>query len=57
MARLTGFNAEETLKKSILKFERRFRRVEEGLKEKGLSLHEADLEQMEGLWQDAKKFE
>ena len=57
VARLTGFNAEETLKKSILKFERRFRRVEEGLKEKGLSLHEAGLDQMEELWQAAKKHE
>lgn len=55
VARLTGCHAEETLKKSILKFENRFRKVEEGLKEQGLSPHEATLDQMETLWQAAKK--
>jgi tetrapyrrole methylase family protein/MazG family protein len=55
VARLTGCHAEETLKKSISKFEDRFRKVEDGLRKKGLSPHEATLDQMETLWQAAKK--
>ncbi len=55
VARLGGLGAEEALRKSIMKFERRFRKVEEGLRARGLSLQEATLEQMEEIWQAAKK--
>lgn len=56
-ARLAGINAEEALRKSIVKFERRFRGVEEGLRSRGLRPDEASLDQMEALWQAEKKKE
>lgn len=54
VSRLAGLGAEEALRKSILKFDERFRRVEKGLRAKGLSPHEATLQEMEDLWQKAK---
>jgi tetrapyrrole methylase family protein/MazG family protein len=56
-ARLAGINAEEALRKSIVKFEERFRSVEDGLRRQGLTPEEASLDQMEALWQAAKKTE
>ncbi len=55
LSRLSGINAEEALRKAGVKFEERFRRVEEGLRRQGLSPEEATLEQMEELWQEAKR--
>jgi len=54
VARLAGINPEEALKKSVAKFELRFRAVEEGLRARGLDPARASLEQMEELWQEAK---
>lgn len=50
MARLLGVNAENALRLSNRKFERRFLRVESLLKEAGLTLEEATLAQMEAAW-------
>ncbi len=47
--------AEDLLHSSIKKFERRFRFVEKKLKEAGTTPEKASLEQMESLWQRAKK--
>jgi len=55
VARLAGINPEEALKKSSTKFERRFRAVEEGLRAAGIDPARATLEQMEALWQAAKR--
>jgi tetrapyrrole methylase family protein/MazG family protein len=55
VARLSGINSEEALRKAIAKFEDRFGKVEEGLRLRGRSPDEATLEEMENLWQQAKK--
>jgi len=55
VARLAGINPEEALKKSSAKFERRFRAVEAGLRAGGIDPAQATLEQMEALWQAAKR--
>jgi len=54
VARLAGINPEEALKKSVAKFDARFRSVEDGLRERGLDPARATLEEMEELWQQAK---
>jgi MazG family protein len=54
VARLAGINPEEALKKSVAKFDRRFRAVEEGLRARGTDPARATLEEMEALWQEAK---
>lgn len=55
VARLAGIEPEEALKKAAAKFELRFKKVEEGLRERGLTPENATLEQMEELWQASKK--
>ncbi|MDT8318647.1 MAG: nucleoside triphosphate pyrophosphohydrolase [bacterium] len=57
IARFLEVNPEEALKKTILKFVRRFNHIEKCLEESGVDIREASLEQMEGLWIDAKKAE
>jgi ATP diphosphatase len=57
MARLLGVNAENALRLSNHKFERRFLRVEVLLREQGLSLEDASLQQMEIAWEKAKQEE
>ena len=47
-------NSEELLRKASLKFETRFRFVEEELRKAGKSVEEATLEEMESCWQKAK---
>lgn len=49
-----GANSEELLRKAALKFETRFRFVEQELAREGSSLEEASLDTMESLWQRAK---
>ena len=39
----------------VAKFRRRFAHVEEGVAASGKTLREATMEQMESLWQDAKR--
>jgi MazG family protein len=53
-ARLLGVDPESALKASNRKFRRRFGHVEDRLRERGRSPAEAELEEMEALWQDAK---
>lgn len=52
MARYLGYNSSDLLNKTNHKFERRFRHVEANC-----TLGEADLEEMDNLWEDAKKIE
>ena len=57
MARLLGVNAENALRLSNQKFERRFLRIEALLAAEGISLEQASLEQMENAWSIAKQEE
>lgn len=57
LARLLGVNAENALRLSNRKFERRFLRVEALLRAEGLTLDQANLEQMENAWFLAKEEE
>jgi ATP diphosphatase len=57
LARMLGVNAENALRLSNHKFERRFLRVEVLLRASGISLEAASLEQMENAWNIAKQEE
>ncbi|SDZ98787.1 ATP diphosphatase [Thiothrix caldifontis] len=57
LARLLGVNAENALRLSNRKFERRFERVEALLAAAGIALDTASLEQMEKAWNIAKQEE
>ncbi|MGE0113511.1 MAG: nucleoside triphosphate pyrophosphohydrolase [Steroidobacteraceae bacterium] len=48
---------ETALRKTNLKFERRFRHVETRLREQGRELTEATLAEMDGYWDEAKRIE
>jgi MazG family protein len=57
LARLLGADPESALKAANRKFRRRFRHVEDRLRERGLSPAESSLEEMESLWTEAKERE
>lgn len=57
VARFLGVNPEEALHFASAKFISRFRFIEESAKGQGKSLEEMSLEQMDKLWDDAKKSE
>jgi len=48
--------AESALNRTTSKFIRRFQYIEEKLRESGRSLDQANLDEMESIWQEAKKF-
>ena len=54
VSRLAGIHATLALERANAKFARRFRRVEELAKERGLVLTEAGLEALDGLWEETK---
>lgn len=54
LARFHNLNAEEALRKCIEKFTRRFRHIETVIAERGKSLRESSLEEMDALWEEAK---
>ncbi|MCA1616060.1 MAG: MazG family protein, partial [Acidobacteria bacterium] len=54
IARHLGVEPEAALKLTNRKFRRRFRHIERGLRERERPLESASLEEMEGLWQEAK---
>jgi tetrapyrrole methylase family protein/MazG family protein/ATP diphosphatase len=54
LARYLKVDPEKALRGSNAKFSRRFRHVENGLREQGKSLDDADLEQMDTLWNEAR---
>ena len=56
-ARLYKINPENALERTNKKFIRRFNYVEQKAKEKGLSLKDMTLGEMESLWQEAKTLE
>jgi MazG family protein len=55
VARLLDVDPESALKAANRKFRRRFARVEAGLRQRGRSPAQSNLEEMESLWQDAKR--
>jgi MazG family protein len=54
IARFLKVDPEQALRKTNAKFRRRFGHVESGLAAQGKSVREATIEEMEGLWQNAK---
>ncbi|MBN1224112.1 MAG: nucleoside triphosphate pyrophosphohydrolase [Candidatus Aminicenantes bacterium] len=54
VSRLLGLNPEISLKKANDKFMKRFLRIEQKLREKGKSLEETDLEEMDAIWKQVK---
>ena len=57
IARRGGVNAEEALRRSTRKFERRFRAIETGLAARGTDVEQASLIEMEQVYQEAKSAE
>ena len=55
ISRFLEINPEDALRKTISKFIHRFRYIEENAAESGRSLNEMTLDEMEELWQEAKK--
>lgn len=55
--RMLGINAEESLRQCTVKFERRFRGLEDDLKRASLDLKDVTLSQMEEGWQKQKQKE
>ena len=56
-ARLTGLTAENALRRTTGKFQRRFAHVEAGLADAGQTPATATLDEMDALWDDAKRIE
>ncbi|MED5399938.1 MAG: nucleoside triphosphate pyrophosphohydrolase [Planctomycetota bacterium] len=57
IARRWGINAEEALRRSTRKFERRFRAIETGLAARGADVEQASLIEMEQVYQEAQSAE
>jgi len=55
LARHIGIDAEDCLRKTVKKFLRRFQKMEELAKEEGLDLERLSLEDMDELWDKAKR--
>ncbi|HQV93163.1 MAG TPA: nucleoside triphosphate pyrophosphohydrolase [Anaerolineales bacterium] len=56
-ARWKNVDAESVLRGTNAKFKKRFAYVEQGAKKQGRNLSELSLEEMESLWQEAKRFD
>lgn len=54
VGRLLGLNAEDSLRMANKKFDDRFRYIEKRLSEKGTSIMDSNLEEMDKLWDEAK---
>jgi tetrapyrrole methylase family protein/MazG family protein len=55
LSRKLGVNPEDALRGTISKFMRRFAYIEEKLTERGKALHDSTLEEMDALWDEAKR--
>src|SRR5947207_4088570 len=55
LARKTGLDAEETLQTATNKFVSRFNRVEDELRARGKKLGDADLKELDDIWNSLKK--
>jgi tetrapyrrole methylase family protein/MazG family protein len=54
-ARFKGISTEEALRKTNRRFAQRFFQVEQGLRRRGRRLEDSNLEEMDELWNEAKK--
>src|SRR5205823_2018097 len=57
IARHLSVDSESALRKTNRKFRRRFHWIEERLRETGQGPQQATMEDLESLWQEAKRFE
>ncbi len=57
LSRFLDLEAEAALGESIDRFLRRFSHIEARLRERGKSLAESSLEEMDALWEEAKRME
>jgi len=57
LARYLSLDPESALKKTNRKFKRRFQWMEAQLRDKGSTIHNSNLEELETLWQESKKLE
>ncbi len=57
LCRFLDLQAEEVLRETVDRFIRRFGHIESELKQKGRSLEDSSLEEMDLLWEEAKKRE
>jgi MazG family protein len=57
IARFLKVDPEQALRKTNAKFRRRFAHIENGLEASGKSLSDANIDEMENLWQEAKRAE
>ncbi|TAK04517.1 hypothetical protein EPO44_06645 [bacterium] len=57
LSRFFDLEAEEALSQSVDRFLKRFRHIETTIRERGKSLTEASLEEMDLLWEEAKRME
>jgi uncharacterized protein YabN with tetrapyrrole methylase and pyrophosphatase domain len=55
VARVLGADPESALKAANRKFRRRFRYIEERLRERGTTPADSSLEEMDALWNEAKR--
>lgn len=56
-ARFIGIEPETALRGTVEKFTRRFQHIEQELQRQGKDIHDSTLEEMDMLWNDAKKKE
>jgi tetrapyrrole methylase family protein / MazG family protein len=57
LGRFLSIDPEEALRKTIQRFTTRFSHVENGLHARGMAMQNATLEEMDVLWEEAKKLE
>ena len=57
LARFLDISADNALRRTNQKFIKRFKKVEEGIKEKGIEMEDATLKEMDSIWNYAKKFD
>jgi uncharacterized protein YabN with tetrapyrrole methylase and pyrophosphatase domain len=55
LARHHGLDAESALRRATRKFESRFNRMEQQVVDRGDSMEESSLEELDRLWDDIKK--
>lgn len=55
IARLYGINPEDALERTNKKFIKRFNHIEQGAKDRGVAITDLSIDDMETLWQEAKK--
>lgn len=57
LGRFLAMDTEEALRKTINRFQKRFNHIEEQIHQRGIRLHNATLEEMQVLWDEAKQRE